>query len=155
LKTNQYSSIYALPSPFSYKITDIIKLDNNKLLLIGNRDSQKIYEYNIRNKEIIPVYTFLYERALESFFPLRPVILDNKQIIIFGGFKNEYNPGLFNTSYKRSNKSEIINLQTYKSKLQSMNYTHAGSQNLILDDGRILIYGGKNNELYIPRGYKD
>lgn len=155
LKTNQYSSIYALPSPFSYKITDIIKLDNNKLLLIGNRDSQKIYEYNIRNKEIIPVYTFLYKRALESFFPLRPVILDNKQIIIFGGFKNEYNPGLFNTSYKRSNKSEIINLQTYKSKLQSMNYTHAGSQNLILDDGRILIYGGKNNELYIPRGYKD
>ena len=91
---------------------------------------------------------------MESYFRLRPVIIDNKQIIIFGGFKNEYNPGLFNTSYKVSNKAEIINLQTYKSKLQSMHYTHAGNQNLILDDGRILIYGGINNELYIPKGYK-
>ena len=154
LNTNKFSSIYELPNPFSYKITEILKSENNKLLLIGNRDDQKIYEYDTLNKEITPVYTFLFKRALESYFRLRPVIIDNKQIIIFGGFKNEYNPGLFNTSYKVSNKAEIINLQTYKSKLQSMHYTHAGNQNLILDDGRILIYGGKNNELYIPKGYK-
>lgn len=154
LNTNKFSSIYELPNPFSYKITEILKSENNKLLLIGNRDDQKIYEYDTLNKEIKPVYTFLFKRALEEYFPLRPVIIDNKQIIIFGGFKNEYNPGLFNTSYKVSNKAEIINLQTYKSKLQSMHYTHAGNQNLILDDGRILIYGGKNNELYIPKGYK-
>lgn len=154
LNTNKFSSIYELPNPFSYKITEILKSENNKLLLIGNRDDQKIYEYDTLNKEIKPVYTFLFKRALEEYFPLRPVIIDNKQIIIFGGFKNEYNPGLFNTSYKVSNKAEIINLQTYKSKLQSMHYTHAGNQNLILDDGRILIYGGINNELYIPKGYK-
>ena len=154
LNTNKFSSIYELPNPFSYKITEILKSENNKLLLIGNRDDQKIYEYDILNKKITPVYTFLFKRALESYFRLRPVIIDNKQIIIFGGFKNEYNPGLFNTSYKVSNKAEIINLQTYKSKLQSMHYTHAGNQNLILDDGRILIYGGINNELYIPKGYK-
>lgn len=154
LGTNQCSNIYELPDPLSYKVTDILKLDNNKLLLIGDIDDQKIYEYDILNKKITPVYTFLFKRALESYFRLRPVIIDNKQIIIFGGFKNEYNPGLFNTSYKVSNKAEIINLQTYKSKLQSMHYTHAGNQNLILDDGRILIYGGINNELYIPKGYK-
>lgn len=154
LGTNQCSNIYELPDPLSYKVTDILKLDNNKLLLIGDIDDQKIYEYDILNKKITPVYTFLFKRALESYFRLRPVIIDNKQIIIFGGRKNEYNPGLFNTSLKISNKSEIINLQTYKSKLQSMHYTHAGNQNLILDDGRILIYGGINNELYIPKGYK-
>ena len=130
------------------------KLDNNKLLLIGDIDDQKIYEYDILNKKITPVYTFLFKRALESYFRLRPVIIDNKQMIIFGGLKNEYNPGLFNTSYKVSNKAEIINLQTYKSKLQNMHYIHAGNQNLILDDGRILIYGGINNELYIPKGYQ-
>lgn len=151
LNTNQYSNIYELQTPL---ITDIIKLPNNKLLLIGNRDDQKIYEYDTLNKEIKPVYTFLFKRALEEYFPLRPVIIDNKQIIIFGGFKNEYNPGLFNTSYKISNKAEIINLQTYKSKLQSMHYIHAGNRSVILDDGRVLIYGGKNNELYIPKGYK-
>lgn len=154
LGTNQCSNIYELPDPLSYKVTDILKLDNNKLLLIGNRDDQKIYEYDTLNKEIKPVYTFLFKRALEEYFPLRPVIIDNKQIIIFGGFKNEYNPGLFNTSYKISNKAEIINLQTYKSKLQSMHYIHAGNRSVILDDGRVLIYGGKNNELYIPKGYK-
>lgn len=154
LNTNQYSNIYELPDPLSYKVTDILKLDNNKLLLIGDIDDQKIYEYDILNKKITPVYTFLFKRALESYFPLRPVIIDNKQIIIFGGLKNEYNPGLFNTSYKVSNKAEIINLQTYKSKLQSMHYINAGNRNVILDDGRVLIYGGKNNELYIPKGYK-
>lgn len=154
LNTNKFSSIYELPNPFSYKITEILKSENNKLLLIGNRDDQKIYEYDTLNKEIKPVYTFLFKRALEEYFPLRPVIIDNKQIIIFGGFKNEYNPGLFNTSYKISNKAEIINLQTYKSKLQSMHYIHAGNRSVILDDGRVLIYGGKNNELYIPKGYK-
>lgn len=154
LNTNKFSSIYELPNPFSYKITEILKSENNKLLLIGNRDDQKIYEYDTLNKEIKPVYTFLFKRALESYFRLRPVIIDNKQIIIFGGFKNEYNPGLFNTSYKVSNKAEIINLQTYKSKLQSMHYIHAGNRSVILDDGRVLIYGGKNNELYIPKGYK-
>jgi hypothetical protein len=155
LNTNKFSSIYELPNPFSYKITEILKLENNKLLLIGNRDNQKIYEYDTLNKEIKPVYTFLFKRALESYFPLRPIILDNKQIIVFGGLKNEYNPGLFNTSYKLSNKAEIINLQTYKSKLQSMHYAHAGRRNLILDDGRILIYGSKDNELYVPKGYKN
>ena len=154
LNTNKFSSIYELPNPLSYKVTDILKLDNNKLLLIGDIDDQKIYEYDILNKKITPVYTFLFKRALESYFRLRPVIIDNKQIIIFGGFKNEYNPGLFNTSYKVSNKAEIINLQTYKSKLQSMHYIHAGNRSVILDDGRVLIYGGKNNELYIPKGYK-
>lgn len=154
LGTNQCSNIYELPDPLSYKVTDILKLDNNKLLLIGDIDDQKIYEYDILNKKITPVYTFLFKRALESYFPLRPVIIDNKQIIIFGGLKNEYNPGLFNTSYKVSNKAEIINLQTYKSKLQSMHYINAGNRNVILDDGRVLIYGGKNNELYIPKGYK-
>ena len=152
LGTNQCSNIYELPDPLSYKVTDILKLDNNKLLLIGDIDDQKIYEYDILNKKITPVYTFLFKRALESYFPLRPVIIDNKQIIIFGGRKNEYNPGLFNTSYKISNKAEIINLQTYKSKLQSMHYIHAGNRSVILDDGRVLIYGGKNNELYIPKG---
>lgn len=154
LGTNQCSNIYELPDPLSYKVTDILKLDNNKLLLIGDIDDQKIYEYDILNKKITPVYTFLFKRALESYFRLRPVIIDNKQIIIFGGRKNEYNPGLFNTSYKVSNKAEIINLQTYKSKLQSMHYIHAGNRSVILDDGRVLIYGGKNNELYIPKGYK-
>ena len=154
LNTNKFSSIYELPNPFSYKITEILKSENNKLLLIGNRDDQKIYEYDTLNKEIKPVYTFLFKRALEEYFPLRPVIIDNKQIIIFGGFKNEYNPGLFNTSYKISNNAEIINLQTYKSKLQSMHYIHAGNRSVILDDGRVLIYGGKNSELYIPKGYK-
>ena len=154
LNTNKFSSIYELPNPFSYKITEILKSENNKLLLIGNRDDQKIYEYDTLNKEIKPVYTFLFKRALEEYFPLRPVIIDNKQIIIFGGFKNEYNPGLFNTSYKISNNAEIINLQTYKSKLQSMHYIHAGNRSVILDDGRVLIYGCKNNELYIPKGYK-
>ena len=154
LGTNQCSNIYELPDPLSYKVTDILKLDNNKLLLIGDIDDQKIYEYDIFSKEIKPIYTFLFKRALEEYFPLRPVIIDNKQIIIFGGFKNEYNPGLFNTSYKISNKAEIINLQTYKSKLQSMHYIHAGNRSVILDDGRVLIYGGKNNELYIPKGYK-
>lgn len=154
LNTNKFSSIYELPNPFSYKITEILKSENNKLLLIGNRDDQKIYEYDTLNKEIKPVYTFLFKRALEEYFPLRPVIIDNKQIIIFGGFKNEYNPGLFNTSYKISNNAEIINLQTYKSKLQSMHYIHAGNRSVILDDGRVLIYGGKNNELYIPKGYQ-
>ena len=154
LNTNKFSSIYELPNPFSYKITEILKSENNKLLLIGNRDDQKIYEYDTLNKEIKPVYTFLFKRALEEYFPLRPVIIDNKQIIIFGGFKNEYNPGLFNTSYKISNNAEIINLQTYKSKLQNMHYIHAGNRSVILDDGRVLIYGGKNNELYIPKGYK-
>jgi len=130
------------------------KLENNKLLLIGNRDDQKIYEYDTLNKEIKPVYNFLFKRSLESYFPLRHMIFDNKQMIIFGGLKDEYNPGLFNTSYKISNKAEIINLQTYKSKLQSMQYIHAGTRSVILDDGRVLIYGGKNNELYIPKGYK-
>ncbi len=154
LNTNKFSSIYELPNPFSYKITEISKLENNKLLLIGNRDDQKIYEYDTLNKEIKPVYNFLFKRSLESYFPLRHIIFDNKQMIIFGGFKNEYNPGLFNTSYKVSNKAEIINLQTYKSKLQSMHYIHAGNRSVILDDGRVLIYGGKNNELYIPKGYK-
>lgn len=154
LNTNKFSSIYELPNPFSYKITEILKSENNKLLLIGNRDDQKIYEYDTLNKEIKPVYTFLFKRALEEYFPLRPVIIDNKQIIIFGGFKNEYNPGLFNTSYKISNKAEIINLQTYKSKLQNMHYMHASNPSVILDDGRILIYAGKNSELYIPKGYK-
>ena len=154
LNTNKFSSIYELPNPFSYKITEILKSENNKLLLIGNRDDQKIYEYDTLNKEIKPVYTFLFKRALEEYFPLRPVIIDNKQIIIFGGFKNEYNPGLFNTSYKISNNAEIINLQTYKSKLQNMHYIQASNPSVILDDGRILIYGGKNNELYIPKGYK-
>lgn len=154
LNTNKFSSIYELPDPLSYKVTDILKLDNNKLLLIGDIDDQKIYEYDILNKKITPVYTFLFKRALESYFRLRPVIIDNKQIIIFGGFKNEYNPGLFNTSYKISNNAEIINLQTYKSKLQSMHYIHAGNRSVILDDGRVLIYGGKNNELYIPKGYQ-
>ena len=154
MNTNKFSSIYELPNPFSYKITEILKSENNKLLLIGNRDDQKIYEYDTLNKEIKPVYTFLFKRALEEYFPLRPVIIDNKQIIIFGGFKNEYNPGLFNTSYKISNNAEIINLQTYKSKLQNMHYMHAGNRSVILDDGRVLIYGGKNNELYIPKGYK-
>ena len=154
LNTNKFSSIYELPNPFSYKITEILKSENNKLLLIGNRDDQKIYEYDTLNKEIKPVYTFLFKRALEEYFPLRPVIIDNKQIIIFGGFKNEYNPGLFNTSYKISNNAEIINLQTYKSKLQNMHYIQSSNPSVILDDGRILIYGGKNNELYIPKGYK-
>ncbi len=154
LNTNKFSSIYELPNPFSYKITEILKSENNKLLLIGNRDDQKIYEYDTLNKEIKPVYNFLFKRSLESYFPLRHIIFDNKQMIIFGGFKNEYNPGLFNTSYKVSNKAEIINLQTYKSKLQSMHYIHAGNRSVILDDGRVLIYGGKNNELYIPKGYK-
>lgn len=154
LNTNKFSSIYELPNPFSYKITEILKSENNKLLLIGNRDDQKIYEYDTLNKEIKPVYTFLFKRALASYFPLRPIILDENLMIIFGGFKDEYNPGLFNTSYKISNKAEIINLQTYKSKLQSMHYIHAGNRSVILDDGRVLIYGGKNNELYIPKGYK-
>ncbi len=154
LNTNKFSSIYELPKPFSYKITEILKLENNKLLLIGNRDDQKIYEYDTLNKEIKPVYNFLFKRSLESYFPLRHMIFDNKQMIIFGGLKDEYNPGLFNTSYKISNKAEIINLQTYKSKLQSMQYIHAGTRSVILDDGRVLIYGGKNNELYIPKGYK-
>lgn len=155
LNTNKFSSIYELPNPFSYKITEISKLENNKLLLIGNRDDQKIYEYDTLNKEIKPVYNFLFKRSLESYFPLRPIIIDNKQMIIFGGLKNEYNPGLFNTSYKVSNKAEIINLQTYKSKLQSMHYIQAGNRSVILDDGRVIIYGGKNNELYIPKGYKN
>lgn len=154
LGTNQCSNIYELPDPLSYKVTDILKLDNNKLLLIGDIDDQKIYEYDTLNKEIKPVYTFLFKRALEEYFPLRPIILDENLMIIFGGFKDEYNPGLFNTSYKISNKAEIINLQTYKSKLQSMHYIHAGNRSVILDDGRVLIYGGKNNELYIPKGYK-
>ena len=154
LGTNQCSNIYELPDPLSYKVTDILKLDNNKLLLIGDIDDQKIYEYDILNKKITPVYTFLFKRALASYFPLRPIILDENLMIIFGGFKDEYNPGLFNTSYKISNKAEIINLQTYKSKLQSMHYIHAGNRSVILDDGRVLIYGGKNNELYIPKGYK-
>lgn len=154
LNTNKFSSIYELPNPFSYKITEILKSENNKLLLIGNRDDQKIYEYDTLNKEIKPIYTFLFKRALASYFPLRPIILDENLMIIFGGFKDEYNPGLFNTSYKISNKAEIINLQTYKSKLQNMHYIHAGNRSVILDDGRVLIYGGKNNELYIPKGYK-
>lgn len=154
LGTNQCSNIYELPDPLSYKVTDILKLDNNKLLLIGDIDDQKIYEYDIFSKEIKPIYTFLFKRALASYFPLRPIILDENLMIIFGGFKDEYNPGLFNTSYKISNKAEIINLQTYKSKLQSMHYIHAGNRSVILDDGRVLIYGGKNNELYIPKGYK-
>ena len=154
LNTNKFSSIYELPNPLSYKVTDILKLDNNKLLLIGDIDDQKIYEYDIFSKEIKPIYTFLFKRALASYFPLRPIILDENLMIIFGGFKDEYNPGLFNTSYKISNKAEIINLQTYKSKLQNMHYIHAGNRSVILDDGRVLIYGGKNNELYIPKGYK-
>ena len=154
LNTNKFSSIYELPNPFSYKITEILKSENNKLLLIGNRDDQKIYEYDIFSKEIKPIYTFLFKRALASYFPLRPIILDENLMIIFGGFKDEYNPGLFNTSYKISNKAEIINLQTYKSKLQNMHYMHASNPSVILDDGRILIYAGKNSELYIPKGYK-
>ena len=154
LNTNKFSSIYELPNPFSYKITEILKSENNKLLLIGNRDDQKIYEYDTLNKEIKPVYTFLFKRALASYFTLRPIILDENLMIIFGGFKDEYNPGLFNTSYKISNKAEIINLQTYKSKLQNMHYMHASNPSVILDDGRILIYAGKNSELYIPKGYK-
>ena len=151
LNTNQYSNSDELQSQF---ITDIIKLSNSKVLLVGNIKDQTIYEYDTHSKEKKHVYTFLFERALASYFPLRPKILDENLMIIFGGFKNEYYPGLFNTRYKISNKAEIINLQTYKSKLIKMHYPHACSRSVLLDDGRILIYAGEYSELYIPKGYK-
>ncbi len=151
LNTNQYANSDELQSQF---ITDIIKLSNNKFLLVGNIKDQTIYEYDTHSKEKKPVYTFLFPRALAFYFPLRPKILDENLMIIFGGFKNEYYPGSFSSEYKISNKAEIINLQTYKSKLIKMHYPHACSRSVLLDDGRILIYAGEYSELYIPKGYK-
>ena len=154
IKTNKYTNIEEFPFP-ERKMSEIVKLNNSELVLLGNTASQGVYVYNLMNKELKHITNFLFRRYLNNDLPLRPIIVSNKQMLIFGGYKDEYGPGLFNTSHQISNKAELINLLIGKSKLKNMQYIHAGSRSVLLNDGRILIYGGNNNELYVPNGYKD
>jgi len=57
---------------------------------------------------------------------------------------------MFDTTLKISDNAEIIDIQNGSTKLIKMIYKHAGNRSVILNDGRILIFGGINNEILIP-----
>jgi len=149
--SNTYSDVTVLPIETS-KISNSVKYDNENLLLVGTTENPEIYFYNIQSKKVKIVTKFLIDRQLD--FMLRPTILPYKNIIFWGGEKNKYQAGLFNTKYQILDKAEIINLQTGKSTLRKMPYPRTFVRSIILNDGRILLLDGQNIELYVPKGYK-
>lgn len=151
-KTNTYSNIVELPFP-KYKISEIIKLDNENLILFTDIEEQGIYIYNIKSRKYKYITKFSFARYLYWDQPIRPLLIDDK-IFIFGGLDKNCNSNVFGFKSIISNKLEIINLRTRTSKFIKMKYVHGGNRSVLLNDGRILIYGGKNNELYVPKGYK-
>lgn len=150
--TNTYSEIQSFPISI-YQFPEIINFDNKNLLLFGNSDNQGIFIFNFIDKTYKNITNYAFERFVSPGLPIRPLLIENK-IFIFGGLKNKFQPGILCTKHQISDKAEVINMLTNESKLKKMNYTHNGPRSIILNDGRILIYEGKNNELYIPKGYK-
>ena len=152
IEKNTYSDEIFFPDEISWS-TEYIKLDDEHLVVIGNIQNQKVFIFNPFTKEVKPLTQFSFARSIKPDIPIRPVITTDGKLIIFGGFKNEYENSfnIFDTTLKISDNAEIIDIKSGKIKLIKMLYKHAGNRSVILDDGRILIFGGINNELYVPK----
>ena len=148
---NTYSDEIFFPDEISWS-TEYIKLDDEHLVVIGNIKNQKVFIFNPFTKDVKPLAQFSFARSINPDMPIRPVITTDGKLIIFGGFKDEYgnNINMFDTTLKISDNAEIIDIQNGSTKLIKMLYKHAGNRSVILDDGRILILGGINNEILIP-----
>jgi hypothetical protein len=83
-----------------------------------------------------------------------PIKLKDGRVLITGGEK-DIEKRLSGEPVKIMNEAEIFDPKTGKSKLiNNMNYEKVEHKSILLDDGRILFYGGNRNELYIPKVYK-
>ena len=153
IEKNTYTDEIFFPDEISWS-TEYIKLDDEHLVVIGNIKNQKVFIFNPFTKEVKLLTEFSFARSINPDMPIRPVITTDGKLIIFGGFKNEYenNFNMFDTTLKISDNAEIIDIKSGKVKLIKMLYKHAGNRSVILDDGRIIIFGGTNNEVYIPDG---
>ena len=152
LDSNKYSDIQRVPIPLE-KFSYITKLNNSELIVFGNSQNQDIYIYNFINKNLKKINKFINNRYLEQDSILSSAIVDKKYLFIFGGVTNSFQKGLLNTQYKNLNNAELVNLQTNEIKLFNMKFYHSYPKNVILNDGRILIFENNDSELYVPKGY--
>jgi hypothetical protein len=138
IEKNTYTDEIFFPDEIS-RSTEYIKLDDEHLIVIGNIKNQKVFIFNPFTKDVKPLAQFSLARSINPDMPIRPVITTDGKLIIFGGFKNEYenNFNMFDTTLKISDNAEIIDIKSGKVKLIKMLYKHAGNRSVILDDGRI------------------
>jgi len=176
---NISNNTFSEPRFFGYG--EILKLSDGRMLLFSAENSEfnthKLSEPAIeKTKAQAYVYTWQRYNAMniKIFDPEKekfaatghlaiprggvgafgPILLSDGKVLIVGGEKNIEKRKLGDKA-EAMNEAEILDTKTLKSKLiNKMNYKRINDIELLLDDGRVLLYGGHQVELYLPRGYK-
>lgn len=145
-KNNKFSEA----KNFNFRIISSLQLKNDNILFITGCIKQEGYinraisngvvVFNPYTEEIKYVGNFAVMRGEGADYGY--VELQDGRILIYGG--KEY------PSRKKIKSAEILDLKTGKSKIiGNMNCDHITMESILLDDGRVLIYG-ITPEFYVP-----
>ncbi len=120
-------------------------------------DATEIMIFDIKKEEISYVGHLAIPRGGDVSVKFSAVELKDGRILIFGGEK-DYSNRRLGAPAKELKEAEILDLKTGKSTLlnNKMNFSRVNDDAILLDDGRVLIYGCNNyytysGELFIPR----
>ncbi len=171
--TNTYSKEKDLILFGNYHIKKYLMLSDEKILMFvgystpiySGSNIQKIVIFDPHTEEFTDGGTLAYPRGADAAWMFDCIELKDGRVLIMGGQENIKHFRNINSKLERSSRAEIYDPKTRTSKLiNNMNYKRINSNSVLLDDGRVLIFGGsdiynkKNTctdfELYIPKNYK-
>lgn len=178
---------YSEPKPFENKYKKLLKLKDGRILIFtGDNSVFNAYKVNNPPENLTGgtnanVYMYTWQQfnamGIKIYDPVKdeisvaghlaiprgegiftPVILKDGRVLITGGQKDIEKHKL-GDRIKTMAEAEIFDPNIGKSKLiKNMNYMRAGDKSVLLDDGRVLLYGGNEGfdiELYIPKDFKN
>ena len=132
---------------------NFLKLSDDRIIFSGW--TTDIKEYNPYTDELKTIGRLLVPRGSSTYYNM--TLLPDDNIIINGGENLEKSDSvwIFKLGTTYEDRVEIFNPNTKEIKLlPKMHYKNPGGWSVVLDDGRVLFYFGKDVELYIPKGYK-
>lgn len=180
---------FSEPKFFSKTHSNILKLNDGRIIFFSGQNSEfNTYKIKNPPKDLLAgpkssayIYTWqqynamnikIYDPVKDEIFTVghlaiprgeadhyKAVVLKDGRIFILGGHK-DIEKFKLGDKVKLVDEIEIFDPLTGKSKLiGKINYERMGYNQMLLDDGRVLLYPGiedegHNIEIYVPKGYK-
>lgn len=154
IEKNSFSEVKTFPYEGYYGVKTWQLNSYLILLLVENGDEQSFFVFDTEKNVILKKIKLLINHNTISLGELQLVVLPEEKVLVIGGYLDTGDPL---TGYPdTARKTEYYDFRTGEARfVKTSKYPHrSGYDMVLLQDGRILIYDSKDNEIYVPKKIK-
>ena len=154
IEKNSFSEVKTFPYEGYYGVKTWQLNSYLILLLVENGDEQSFFVFDTEKNVILKKIKLLINHDRYFLGELQLVVLPEEKVLVIGGDLDTRDPIKGFPDIAR--KTEYYDFRTGEARfVRTSKYPHrSGYDMVLLQDGRILIYDSKDNEIYVPKKIK-